>query len=126
MTQLRLKNKGGARIVRGVIASVLATVLLVLAFAILIAIFNFSDNTIRAVNQVIKLLSIAVGVFAAVGRGGENGLLRGALVGLCYMFFGVIVYALLSGQRLTVYACLLDSLLGFAAGGLMGLLRARS
>ena len=79
-----------------------------------------SDGVIRVFNQVLKLLSIALGVWSAVGRGGEKGLMRGAAVGLGYMGLGVALYALLSGQQAAVSSYLADLAMGVAGGGIVG------
>ena len=66
----------------------------------------------------------------AAGRGRYGGtgggVPRGALVGFLYMAAGVLVYALLTGQRLTAFSYLADLLLGLAAGGLTGMVRSRA
>ena len=113
-------------IARGVLFAVAVTVALVCIFALLISLFDFSDGLIHTANQVIKVLAIGVGVFAAVRPGSERGLLRGALVGGLYMAAGVLVYALFTQQQLPAAAFLADLLMGIAAGGLIGLLRARA
>lgn len=113
-------------IVRGVVLSILATAVLVILFALLISLLDLSDSVIHTVNQLIKIISIGVGVCATVFPGSDKGLLRGALVGLIYMAAGVIVYALLTHQELTASAYLADLLMGVAAGGLIGLLRAKA
>ena len=71
---------------------------------------------------VLKLASIGAGVYVAVGRGCEGGLLRGALVGLVYMVIGVGMYALLSGQSAPVSAYLADLGMGVAGGGIVGMI----
>lgn len=121
------RRAGGAwgEIFRGVVIAIAATALLVVVFALLISLFRFADGTIRTVNQLIKLCAILIGVWFAVKRGGEQGLLRGAAVGLVYMAAGVLVYAALTGQRLTAFAYAADLLMGVAAGGLAGLIRGR-
>ena len=92
----------------------------VLVFALLISLFPLSDSVIHIVNQLIKLGSIFAGVYVAVGRGGDKGLLTGALVGLSYMLLGVLLYALLSGQQLPFTAYLSDVAMGIAGGGIAG------
>ncbi len=124
-TATRRRDGAALAILKGVLLAVAATAVMAALFALLISLFNFSDDLIRAVNQLIKLLAVALGVRAAVPAGAEGGIPRGALVGLCYMAAGVMVYALLTGQRLTAFAYLADLLLGVAAGGLIGMLRAR-
>ncbi len=113
-------------ILRGVIISIVCTVLLVVVFALLISLFDFSDALIHTVNQIIKIVSIGTGVFFTVYPGGERGLIRGAIVGFVYMAAGVAVYALLTHQQLGAGGYLADILMGVAAGGLIGLLRARA
>ena len=113
-------------IFRGVLVSVAVTVVLVAVFALLISLFRFSDGTIHLLNQLIKLIAVFAGVWAAVKPGSERGLLRGAAVGLVYMAAGVLVYALLTGQKTSAGAYAADVLMGVAAGGLLGLWRARN
>lgn len=69
-----------------------------------------------------KVAAIFLGVRAIVPRGAENGVRRGALLGLLYMGVGVLAYALLSGQKLSVMGYVIDVLMGLAAGGLSGML----
>lgn len=115
----------GMSILKGVLAAVAVTGLLVVIFALLISLFHFSDGTVRAVNQLIKLAAVLAGVWLAVPQGGDNAVLRGAAVGLIYMAAGVLVYAVLTAQHLTAFAYLADLLMGLAAGGLLGMLRGR-
>lgn len=122
----RTMKKPWQLVFEGVLVSIAATVLLVILFALLISLFDFADSLIHTVNQVIKILAVGAGVFYAVLPGSDKGLLRGAAVGLIYMAAGVVVYALLTGQRLTFSAYLADILMGVAAGGLIGLLRAKA
>lgn len=108
------------QLLRGLLTAVGATLVCVLLFALLMQWLKPSDQVIRIVNQLIKLGSIFAGVYAAVGRGGENGLLLGAGVGLGYMLLGVLLYALLSGQQLPFTAYLSDIAMGVAGGGIAG------
>ena len=100
----------------------LATLLMVLVFALIIGLTEPGDGVIRIVNQVMKVAAIFLGVRAIVPRGAENGVRRGALLGLLYMGVGVLAYALLSGQKLSVMGYAIDVLMGLAAGGLSGML----
>lgn len=107
---------------RGVLVAVAVTVIAVILFALIIGLTDLTDGVIRIVNQIIKVGAIFLGVRAIVPRGAENGIRRGVLVGLIYMGVGVLLYALLSGQKLTVIGYLIDLLMGVAAGGLSGML----
>ena len=99
-----------------------ATAAAVIVFAIIIGLTDVSDGVIRIVNQIIKIGAIFLGVRAIVPRGSEDGVRKGALLGLIYMGVGVLIYALLSGQKLTLMGYTIDLLMGLAAGGLSGMI----
>lgn len=124
MTQTvrRVRRGRGGAFARGLALSVGVTVAAVLLFAVLIGLTDLSDQVIRVVNQLIKIGAIFLGVRAIVPRGDETGVRRGALLGLAYMGVGVLLYALLSGQKITLTGYLIDLLMGVAAGGLSGML----
>lgn len=114
-----------AKLVRGVLGAVGVTLACILLFAFMMQWLKPSDGVIRIVNQLIKLAAIFVGVRLAVGKGGERGLLTGALVGFVYMLLGVALYALLSGQQLPLTSYLSDIAMGIAGGGIAGALFSR-
>ena len=110
------------RLSKGLGMAILVTVAGVAVFALLMQWLRPAEAMVRIINQVLKLASIGAGVWVAVGRGGEGGLLKGALVGLVYMAIGVGTYALLSGQSAPVSAYLADLGMGVAGGGIVGML----
>lgn len=118
----RRKKAGQKRILRGLLVSVLVTLVSVAVFALLMQWIRPSDETIRIFNQALKLIAIAAGVWTAVGRGSEGGLVTGAVIGLAYMAVGVASYALLSGQHAPFSAYLADLGMGIAGGGIVGMI----
>lgn len=120
----RIRRSTGKRTAlwRGLAVAVAATVAAVVIFAVLIGLMEISDGVIQIVNQLIKVGAIFLGVRAIVPRGDEKGIRRGAMVGLIYMGVGVLLYALLTGQKFTVLGYVIDLLMGVAAGGLSGML----
>lgn len=129
MTQTRTGHRRKAvntplwvRLIKGLGAAVVVTLAGVAIFALAMQWWKPTENVVRIFNQVLKLLSIGAGVWAAVGRGGEGGLLRGAAVGLLYMALGVALYALLSGQQAPFTAYLADLGMGVAGGGILGMI----
>ena len=110
------------RLLKGLGASLLVTIAGVAVFALLMQWLRPDSGMVRIVNQVLKLVSIAAGVYVAVGCGQEGGLLKGAGVGLAYMALGVAVYAFLSGQQAPVTAYLADLCMGVAGGGIVGMI----
>ena len=115
-------TKGVGRLLRGLGVSILTTLVGVALFSLLMQWVKPSDGVIRVFNQVLKLLSIALGVWSAVGRGGEKGLMRGAAVGLGYMGLGMALYAILSGQQAAFSSYLADLAMGIAGGGIVGMI----
>ena len=115
-------TKGVGRLLRGLGVSILTTLVGVALFSLLMQWVKPSDGVIRVFTQVLKLLSIALGVWSAVGRGGEKGLMRGAAVGLGYMGLGVALYAILSGQQAAFSSYLADLAMGVAGGGIVGMI----
>ena len=126
MTQaVRKFRRGGGKSTafwRGLMISVLATAAAVIVFALIISFVDMSDGIIRIVNQLIKAAAVFLGVKVIVPRGDENGIRRGALLGLVYMGVGVLVYALLTQQKISWQGYLIDVFMGVAAGGLSGML----
>ncbi len=122
----RRRGKSGTsawvRILKGLGVAVLVTLIGVAVFALVMQWIKPSDGAVRIFNQVLKLAAIAGGVWAAVGRGGEGGLLRGAGVGLLYMAVGVALYAILSGQNAPLTSYLADLGMGIAGGGIVGMI----
>ncbi len=107
---------------RGLAVSVLATAAAVIVFALIISFVDMSDGVIQAVNQLIKASAVFLGVKTIVPRGDDGGIRRGALLGLVYMGLGVLLYALLTQQKISWTGYLIDVLMGVAAGGLSGML----
>ena len=128
MTRMACARRGrsdtpmGMRLLKGLGMAVLVTVAGVAIFALAMQWLRPAESVVRIVNQVLKLASIGAGTYAAVGRGCEGGLIKGALVGLMYMALGVGAYALLSGQSASVSAYLADLGMGIAGGGIIGMI----
>ena len=107
---------------RGLLLAIAMTAAAVIVFALIISFVDLSDGVIRVINQLIKAGAIFAGVWHAAPRGDESGVRRGALRGRIYMGVGVLVYALLSQQKITLLGYGADVLMGVAAGGLSGML----
>ena len=111
-----------ARILKGLGMALLVTVAGVAVFALLMQWIKPAEGVVRIINQVLKLASVGAGVYVAVGRGCEGGLMKGVLVGVLYMSIGVGVYALLSGQSAPISAYVADLAMGAAGGGIVGII----
>lgn len=107
-------------LVKGLFAAILLTLLLMVAVAMLAIRLNITDATLTALNQLIKLAAVLLGVFVCVGRGGRRGFLSGMTLAMLYMVIGYGSYAALGGRAFVVGQMLGEVLLGAAVGALSG------
>ena len=84
------KRRRGAlsMLLRGLFFAIGITLLGMVLMAGAIVLLGMSDGLIRLCNQLLKVLAVGLGVFWAMGRGGEKGLATGAAVGTVYALAG--------------------------------------
>ena len=99
-TTTRARRGGSMQLLRGLGAAMLTTIIVVAVFALLMQWVKPTEDTVRIFNQLLKVVSVAIGTYIAVGRGQEGGLLRG------------------QGAPWTAY--LADLAMGTATGGIIG------
>ena len=107
-------------IMKGLLCAVALTLLMMVGVAALALAVRISDGALTALNQVMKLLSILLGVTVAVGRGGQRGFLTGMTVAMLYMTIGYGCYVALGGNALVVTQMLGEILIGAALGATAG------
>lgn len=106
----------------GLLISISITLVLILLFAILIRYFNIPDNIIFPINQVIKVISLIVGIMFILKKQPQNGLIKGVIVGLLYYVLSFIIFSILQGNIAFNLNNLWDLLLTSLMGGLIGLI----
>ena len=109
---------------RGLLLSIVITLIGMLTIAALAVIARISDSLLRFFNQAIKLIAICLGVRAAIPRGGTRGFATGAVLAMAYMILGYALYLLLGGGAFSAIGMLGEILIGAAVGGLTGAIRA--
>jgi len=107
-------------VVKGLLCAVALTLLLMVGVAALALGVRISDGALTALNQVMKALSILLGVTVAVGRGGRRGFLTGMTVAMLYMTLGYACYVALGGNAFVVTQMLGEILIGAALGAVVG------
>ncbi len=122
MTMVKKQPRLGWGLFKGLGVAILVTLAGVAIFALVMQWVRPTEEAVRWFNQLLKLLAVAAGVWAATGKGQPGGLMRGALLGLTYMGLGVAMYALLSGQSASITSYLADLGMGVAGGGLCGMI----
>lgn len=118
MKKRRLQIAGA--LAKGLIIAVAATLAGMLAMAAALIFLGMGDMLIRALNQALKVLSVALGTYLAVKRGGERGFMTGACVGALYSASGYALYALLGDNTFYLTELLGEMLICMAAGAVMG------
>ena len=116
----RTRRSAASGLIKGLLAAVAATLLMMVAVAALAVWLRISDSLLMALNQVMKGLSILLGVTVAVGRGGERGFVTGTALAMLYMALGYGMYAGLGGSAFSATDMLGEILIGAATGGVIG------
>ena len=84
--------------IRGVLLSLLFSLLLVLVFALIIRWVDLDEKTIIPVNYAIKFLSLFLGVMIGF-KNRKNGILKGAIVGLIFILLTFLIFSAMNGFK---------------------------
>ena len=84
--------------IRGMLLSLLFSLLLVLVFALIIRWADLDEKTIIPVNYAIKFLSLFLGVMIGF-KNRKNGILKGAIVGLIFILLTFLIFSAMNGFK---------------------------
>ncbi|MBR6736899.1 MAG: TIGR04086 family membrane protein [Clostridia bacterium] len=107
-------------LLKGVLSSLAFSLVCVLIFAMLSAIFSFGEKVILPVNTIIKILAVFIGTVISVS--GEKGLLKGALTGALIVVLNYLLFSLIGGSLTFTLRFLWEILLGLVIGALSGII----
>ena len=124
MDTLALDNSKGnfGSFIKGVFVAILISLFGILLFALVIKFFEIPSGYIQPVNQIIKFLSILIGVKSMFGSSKSKNLLLAVLLGAVYTALAIIIFNLLGGTFNFDFSCLTDSLFGAIAGLISGVI----
>jgi len=118
----RIKSGGAVyEFIKGLIISVIFSLLGILIFAAVIRFVGIDSGLIPIINQVIKSLSILVGVLSAFTKR-PNGWLRGFIFGVLFALLSYLIFSLLSGSFGVDVGLLNDVVLGGVTGLISGII----
>lgn len=120
--KLKASNNGLLSVLKGVLVGLCASMLGILLFAFVLRFTNVSDKIISPVNQVIKGVSIFLGVFVALKKHKKSGLLNGLLIGFLFTIVAFLVFSLLDGAFCFDRTFLNDIVFGSIIGGICGII----
>jgi putative membrane protein (TIGR04086 family) len=122
------KNNASERIrtiLFGVLPAIIFTIAAVLLFALIIKVFSVSDNAIMPVNQIIKILGVALCGFIIGRKCKEKPALMGALAGVIYVVVGFLLFSLVNGSFSPSLSLLSDAVMGAVIGLICAIIAAK-
>lgn len=122
MDTLNSKRKYILQLLKGAFFAVSISLVGILLFALLIKFTSISDKWIMPINQIIKIVSIFFGVLLSFERGGNQGFLKGLIIGIVYTIFAYLVFSILAGKFSFSLNSFTDMLFGGLIGGISGIL----
>ncbi len=109
-------------LLKGLLTAIAVTIAGMAVLALLVVYARLSDSALLSLNQTLKLIAIFIGTWKAVGRGGRNGLVLGAIIGLVYAALGYGLCAPWEGMSVTGALLAVEFLMGALIGGVSGAL----
>lgn len=109
-----------SQIVKGCFVGLIASLVGILLFAFVLRFVNISDLTIKIVNQIIKGVSVLLGVFICLKNNKEKGLVKGAIIGAVYTLLSYLIFSVLvanfSFSASIIYDMIFASVIGLICG----------
>ena len=123
-SEIALKDKKQVivSIFSGTLLAIASTLIMILLFALIIRFFNISDGAIFPVNQVIKVVSLFLGIMIVLKKNNQKGFLKGLLLGLLYFVLSTIVFSILQGGFSFKLNNFFDMILTALIGGIIGII----
>ena len=120
--EVRGKTSMPVNCVKGTLIALCFSLIGILVFAFILKFTNISEGVITPVNQAIKGVSIFLGVFLALKKQREMGLVSGFLIGLFYTLLAFLVFSVLSSHFAFDLTLLTDIAFGGIIGGICGII----
>ena len=115
-----MNGDGVFPIVKAVLLSLAVSLLASVVFAVILRAASWGEGVIYPVNQIVKVISIALGALVFVR--GEKGWLKGGLVGLLFTALSYLAFSALGGDFSLSWLIFVEVGVAFLAGALSGIL----
>lgn len=122
--RLEEKKDPGAflSIVKGSLIALCISLVGILIFAFCLKFTSLPEKLITPINQVIKGISIFLGVFFGLKKRKDKGLISGLAIGLIYTLVAFLVFSLLNSSFVFDMTLLYDIIFGTIIGGICGII----
>ena len=111
---------GAFSIVKGALFSVAFSLLLAIVFAVILRMGAISDGVIYPINQVVKVVAVALGALLFVR--GEKGWIKGGVIGLVFTALSYLLFSAIGGDFSLSWMIIIELAVGFFSGALSGII----
>ena len=108
-------------LIKGIFISIFVSLIGILIFAIILKFFDVPKNFIQPINQVIKFLSILLGVKSMYSSSVNKNLLFSVFLGAIYTLLAMLIFSLLNSNFDFNLSLLTDCIFGAIAGLISGI-----
>ena len=122
MSKKEHKNSIIKNVIKGSLIALVVSLVGILLFALIIKLTDMSNNLISPINQVIKILSIFIGVMFALKHTKSKGIINGFLIGLLYTTLAFVIFSLLNKNFCFEKSLFNDLIFGAIAGMICGVI----
>ena len=107
-------------VIKGMLLALAVSLLTALVFAVLLRVSGVGERHIYPINQVVKGVSIVIGVVAFVR--GENGWIKGGGIGLLFTGLSYLAFSAIGGDFSLSWLILVELFTAFLLGAIAGIL----
>ena len=109
-------------VLKGSLMALSVCLILILIFAFVLRFCSISDSLIKPINQIIKTISIMIGVFVGLKKSKEMGLMSGLCIGFLFTIIAFVAFSILDGHFEFGISLLNDCLFGSIVGAICGII----
>lgn len=115
-----MRKDGILQVVKATLAALIFSLVFVIIFTLIIQLASVKASVIKPVNQVFKIIAVAVGGLLFIR--GEKGFLKGAIAGFASVLLSYVLFGIIGGSFAVNWTFALEIVLGSAAGIITGII----
>lgn len=120
--EVKLKGQFFKCLIKGSLIALSISLIAICIFAFVLRFCDISEEVIKPINQIIKIVSVLIGAYIGMKDCKEMGLITGFFIGLLYTVLAFVVFSLLNGIFEFNSSLINDLIFGGIAGGIAGIL----
>lgn len=110
------------QVLLGGISALCISLVLILVFALILRFVALDASFIMPINQIIKIISIFIGVITVFKKNKSKGFVKGVFIGLVYSVAAYLIFGILSMTVTFSIMYLIDVLCCMLIGGISGII----